>query len=62
VTDLLEHSELSTVDIVTSGGAVRTPAPAARIDGARRAPGAAPELGAHDAAVRSEFLGPALTG
>jgi itaconate CoA-transferase len=57
VTDLLEHPELTTMEISTEGGPVSTPAPGARIDGQRRSPGSVPALGAQDAAVRKEFLG-----
>ena len=56
VGDLLDHPELTTADIPTEHGLVRAPAPAARIDGSRRRPGAVPALGAQDAAVRAEFL------
>ena len=57
VDDLLDHPELTTIDVPSEGGPVRMPAPAARIDGARRQTGAAPALGAEDAKVRAEFLG-----
>jgi crotonobetainyl-CoA:carnitine CoA-transferase CaiB-like acyl-CoA transferase len=55
VADLVAHPSAVTAPIETEGGIVEVLAPPAIVDGARRALGPAPALGAHDAALRNEF-------
>ncbi len=54
VLDLAAHPHLRRITVDTPGGPVSLPAPAAVRSG-RPVPGAAPELGAHSAALRAEF-------
>jgi itaconate CoA-transferase len=53
---LAGHPNLRRTSIATPGGAVQLPQPAAQVQCAPRTLGAVPALGAHDAAVRHEFL------
>jgi itaconate CoA-transferase len=55
---LLTHPSLRRVAIETPAGTVLVPAIPAQVQGADRALGASPALGAHDATVRAQFVRP----
>jgi len=53
--DLLNHSQLHTIDVVTAGGVVKLPAPAPNLSEGRRRFGPVPALGADSDKIRAEF-------
>jgi len=57
--DLAAHPQLRRVTVPTAAGPVELPAPPPILDADALAPGAVPEVGAADAAVRAEFAAPA---